>query len=193
MPGAPPWRWGEWIWLTGPSGLHWNSPQGLNISILQSVSKNILSLTASGVCRSTNFRDVWWWQRELLSARWGTFPLPSRCTSSPRCSFSRHMDWTKGYHWISCAFPRPHAHGLLFVGISQRQFIAPNQEQLMHWNWKLKENIAIFLMACFVTFANPLRVVWTIMVINFNICEHYSSVTFFFCIRSYSISLYVHK
>ena len=30
--GAPSWRWGEWIWLTGPSGLRWNSPQGLNIS-----------------------------------------------------------------------------------------------------------------------------------------------------------------
>ena len=32
IPGAPAWRWREWIWLTGPSGLHWNSPQGLNIS-----------------------------------------------------------------------------------------------------------------------------------------------------------------
>ena len=30
--GAPAWRWGEWIWLTGPSGLHLNSPQGFNIS-----------------------------------------------------------------------------------------------------------------------------------------------------------------
>ena len=29
IPGAPTWRWGEWIWLTGPSGLHRNSPQGL--------------------------------------------------------------------------------------------------------------------------------------------------------------------
>ena len=32
IPGAPVWRWGEWIWLTGPSGLHRNSPQRLNIS-----------------------------------------------------------------------------------------------------------------------------------------------------------------
>ena len=32
IPGAPTWRWGEWIWLTGPSGLHRNSPQGLIIS-----------------------------------------------------------------------------------------------------------------------------------------------------------------
>ena len=31
-PGAPMWRWREWIWLTGPYGLHRNSSQGLNIS-----------------------------------------------------------------------------------------------------------------------------------------------------------------
>ena len=31
IPGAPTWRWGEWIWLTGPSGLHRNSLQWLNI------------------------------------------------------------------------------------------------------------------------------------------------------------------
>ena len=30
--GAPMCRWGEWIWLTGPSRLHWNSPQELNIT-----------------------------------------------------------------------------------------------------------------------------------------------------------------
>ena len=35
MPGAPAWRWGEWIWLTGPSGLHRNSPHGLNISSIR--------------------------------------------------------------------------------------------------------------------------------------------------------------
>ena len=32
IPGAPTWRWGEWIWLTGLSELHRYSPQGLNIS-----------------------------------------------------------------------------------------------------------------------------------------------------------------
>ena len=32
IPGASTWRWWEWIWLTGPSGLHRNSPQGLNIT-----------------------------------------------------------------------------------------------------------------------------------------------------------------
>ena len=32
IPEAPTWGWGEWIWLTGPSGRHRNSLQGLNIS-----------------------------------------------------------------------------------------------------------------------------------------------------------------
>ena len=35
IPGAPTWRWGEWIWLTGPSGLHRYSPRGLNISSIR--------------------------------------------------------------------------------------------------------------------------------------------------------------
>ena len=35
IPGALVWRWGEWIWLTGPSGLHRNSPHGLNISSIR--------------------------------------------------------------------------------------------------------------------------------------------------------------
>ena len=33
--GAPMRRWGEWIWITGPSGIHRNSPQGLNISYIR--------------------------------------------------------------------------------------------------------------------------------------------------------------
>ena len=32
IPGAPTWRWGDWMWLTGFSGFHRNSPQRLNIS-----------------------------------------------------------------------------------------------------------------------------------------------------------------
>ena len=32
---APTWRWGEWIWLTGPSGLHRNSSQWLNICFIR--------------------------------------------------------------------------------------------------------------------------------------------------------------
>ena len=35
IPGTPVWRWGEWIWLTGPSGLYQNSSQGLNISSIR--------------------------------------------------------------------------------------------------------------------------------------------------------------
>ena len=31
--GATTWRWGELIWLIGPSGLHRNSPEWLNITI----------------------------------------------------------------------------------------------------------------------------------------------------------------
>ena len=35
IPGALSWRWREWIWLTRPSGLYRNSPQGLNISSIR--------------------------------------------------------------------------------------------------------------------------------------------------------------
>ena len=35
IPGASTWMWREWIWLTGPSGHHWNSPQGLNIGSIR--------------------------------------------------------------------------------------------------------------------------------------------------------------
>ena len=35
FPGAVTWWWGEWIWLTGPTGLHQNSPQRLNISSIR--------------------------------------------------------------------------------------------------------------------------------------------------------------
>ena len=35
--GAPTWRWGEWISPTGPSGLHRNSPQELNIRVFDQI------------------------------------------------------------------------------------------------------------------------------------------------------------
>ena len=35
IPRAPTWRWEEWIWLTGPSGHHGNSLQGLNITYIK--------------------------------------------------------------------------------------------------------------------------------------------------------------
>ena len=34
IPVAAAWWW-EWIWLTGPSGMHWNSPQVLNMSSIR--------------------------------------------------------------------------------------------------------------------------------------------------------------
>ena len=40
IPGAPTRRWEEWIWLTGPSGLHRNSPQGLNISYIRFLTRS---------------------------------------------------------------------------------------------------------------------------------------------------------
>ena len=35
IPGATTWRWEEYIWLTGPSYLRRNSPQGLSISTIR--------------------------------------------------------------------------------------------------------------------------------------------------------------
>ena len=35
IPGTPTRRWGEWIWLTGLSGLHRKSPQWLNVSSIR--------------------------------------------------------------------------------------------------------------------------------------------------------------
>ena len=40
IPGAPTRRWGEWIWLTGPTGLHRNSPHGLNISSIRVLTRS---------------------------------------------------------------------------------------------------------------------------------------------------------
>ena len=34
IPESPEWRWGEWIWLPGQSGLYRNSPQGFNITVI---------------------------------------------------------------------------------------------------------------------------------------------------------------
>ena len=53
IPGAPTWRWGEWIWLIGPCGLRRNSPQHLNTS-------SIRFLTRSNIRKSQSpFAPVW--------------------------------------------------------------------------------------------------------------------------------------
>ena len=40
IPGAPTRRWGERIWLTEPTGLHRNSPQGLNINSIRVLTRS---------------------------------------------------------------------------------------------------------------------------------------------------------
>ena len=67
IPGAPTWRWGEWIWLTGPSGLHLNSPQGLNIGFIRvfdqirglEVQINLRPLFWNSVGNKRRFSDEW--------------------------------------------------------------------------------------------------------------------------------------
>ena len=46
-PGAPTSRWGKWIWLTGPSGLYRNSPQGLNISSIRVFTRSDIQKSQS--------------------------------------------------------------------------------------------------------------------------------------------------
>ena len=54
IPEAPTWRWGEWIWLTGPSELHRDSPQGLNISSIRVFLIKIRGLEISITFRPHN-------------------------------------------------------------------------------------------------------------------------------------------
>ena len=164
----------------------------LAICIYTGCLKNVLTLTA---LRSLSVHKF---QRCLVMTTRVTFSkmehlLPTYELTSMQL-FQTH-EFDEGVPFNTLRVHQTSRPWTSFCGdISKTKFIAPNQEQLMHWNWKLKDNVAIFLMTSFVAFANPLvRVVWTIMVINLNICEHDSSITFVFCIRSCFISLYVHK
>ena len=57
-PGAPTWRWREWIWLTGPSGLHRNSPQWLNISSIRVLtSSEIYNIPNHPSLPNVNYRN----------------------------------------------------------------------------------------------------------------------------------------
>ena len=40
IPRAATWRWGKWIWITGPSGPHQNSSQGLNICSMRGFTRS---------------------------------------------------------------------------------------------------------------------------------------------------------
>ena len=60
IPGAPAWRSGEWIWLTGTSGLHRNSPHGLNISSIRAFDQGTdLSYIKSNLKHYWSTFDKW--------------------------------------------------------------------------------------------------------------------------------------
>ena len=54
------WRWGEWIWLTGSSGLHRNSPQGLNVNKLE-VDKLTMCFDCKPMIYINKNVPVWVW------------------------------------------------------------------------------------------------------------------------------------
>ena len=61
-PGAPMWRWGEWIWLAVPSGLHRNSPQGLNVSsirIFDQIRDPEIPITLHPLCHINSEIKTW--------------------------------------------------------------------------------------------------------------------------------------
>ena len=64
IPGAWAWRWGEWIWLTGPSGLHRNSPQGTYVYL------RFKGATTSQVFGA---RNEWVWM--IMTAKWNSGTL----------------------------------------------------------------------------------------------------------------------
>ena len=76
IPGTPTWRWEEWIWLTEPSGLHRNSPQGLNISSIR-VFDQIRDLKIPVILRTwvENIIDIKKWiyptVEQSMNVLWG--------------------------------------------------------------------------------------------------------------------------
>ena len=77
IPGAPTWRWGEWMWLTVPSELHWNSPQGL-ISVPSGF------LTRSEIWKSRSPFAPWYISSRLQFGPKAGLPLQ---TQEPRLQF----------------------------------------------------------------------------------------------------------
>ena len=88
IPGSPAWRWGEWIWLTGPSGLHRNSPQGLNISSIRVFDQIRDMETPITLCPLIYYHQLFCKLRNQghSSAQWQVFPHKLR---NPGCSFTR--------------------------------------------------------------------------------------------------------
>ena len=62
IPGAPAWRWAQWIWLSGLSGLHQSWPHGFNISSIR-VFDQIRDPETSITLRPMLFN----WKRKILS------------------------------------------------------------------------------------------------------------------------------
>ena len=95
-PGAPTWRSGGWIWLSGPSGLHRNSPQGLNISSIRVFDQirdpesqspfTPFLLQLSKAPENLNQKKLTWPGIEPRPARWEATMLPLN-HSSGLCSF----------------------------------------------------------------------------------------------------------
>ena len=56
---APTWRWGEWIWLTGPSKLHRNSLQGLDTSSIRVFDQIRIPEVPITLCPSIYSRKYW--------------------------------------------------------------------------------------------------------------------------------------
>ena len=84
IPGAPKWRWGEWIWLTRPSGLYRNSPQGLNISsirVFDQIRDPEIQPPFAPIYIGPFNRP-----RRLLKG-WHLFPFHSVCPSCEPCCF----------------------------------------------------------------------------------------------------------
>ena len=114
IPGAPAWRWWEWIWLTRPSGLHLTLPQGLNVSsirVFDQIRDPEITITLrlytgwfmKNVIPSGNwFVMSCWWKKFIW--RWVRFSIVSEKTTyifricmkpcEPR-SVDLHSAWDK--------------------------------------------------------------------------------------------------
>ena len=125
IPGAPAWKWGEWIWLTRPSGLHRNSPQGLNISsitvfdhvrdpgipiafvlwisigdpVVQAVRRSS-SISGIQISRLGTPMWVWWWTKRSFDRFFSGF-LPF----SPTTNFIPPFLYTHFNHFVSFHSP----------------------------------------------------------------------------------------
>ena len=96
--GAPMWRWGEWIWLTGPSGLHRNSLQGLNISFpgfKVNYKKNVRKRRPHPSPDNTTIIII---KNHSLRAQW---PLVLTCPKTPYITYYTLFIYWKTKIWCN--------------------------------------------------------------------------------------------